>query len=103
MAGIPRVEGNDEHLAIDVIIFAGGFTTEKEGLVRVDPNNLSSPAARKFPAVDSFWRDPTEPKQWYAGCLMHSLDYGNSAVGFIHGFRYLIRSQFRYIRENFFS
>jgi len=103
MTGIHHPDGFDEHLAIDVIIFAGGFTTEKEGLVRVDPNNLSSPAARKFPAVDAFWRDPTEPKQWYAGCLMHSLDYGNSAGGFIHGFRYLIRSQFNYIREKFFS
>eukprot|EP00940_MAST-03C_sp_MAST-3C-sp2_P002637 g2637.t1 len=97
------VSGMVETLNIDRIIFAGGFTTEKKGLVRVDQNPKAARAARKFPVVDAFWSDPDVPNRWYAGCLMHSLDYGNSAGGFIHGFRYLVRSQFRHIREQFFS
>jgi len=86
-----------------IVIFAGGFTTAVPGLVHVETNISAPTVNRKFPKVDTFWADPEVPRKWYSGCLMHSLDYGKSAGGFIHGFRYLVRAQFRYIRARFYG
>eukprot|EP00966_Prymnesium_polylepis_P130082 3008415-Prymnesium_polylepis.1 len=62
-------------------VYAGGFTGMRPGLV--DTPGLIG----KFPASGVFWEDPTVPKKWYAGCLMHGTDFRVSAGGFIHGFR----------------
>lgn len=76
-----------------VILFAGGFTTDRAHLVKTNSSRGASKAARRFPRVSSWWEDPSQPRKWYAGALMHGTDYGVSAGGFIHGFRYLVRAQ----------
>jgi len=80
---------------IDTVVYAGGFTTQRDGLVNVSHG--------KFPAIGDWWSDPAQPNRWYAGCLMHSADFRKSAGGFIHGFRYLVRAQFRHIQAAYFG
>eukprot|EP00039_Didymoeca_costata_P011455 m.160913 g.160913 ORF g.160913 m.160913 type:complete len:604 (-) comp15178_c0_seq5:163-1974(-) len=77
----------------DVLIFCGGFTTKQEGLI--DAMNEST--GSRFPILGPFYSDPRIENKWYAGANMHGGDYRKSAGGFIHGFRYLIRAQIRFI------
>lgn len=72
----------------DAIVFCGGFRVRRFG----------QSSTTKFPKLDLFWRDVQNPRVFYAGVAMHSTDLGVSSGGFVHGFRYLIRAQWRYIR-----
>ena len=74
-------------------IFCGGFSGRRPGLV----DDMDMNAKGKFPRTDSFYGVRGVPNAWYAGALMHGRDYQISAGGFIHGFRYLVRSQSRFI------
>ena len=78
------------------VVYSAGFTAQRDGLVDAVLHG-------RFPNVTDWWADPRQPNRWYAGCLMHSLDFKESAGGFIHGFRYLIRAQFRHIRAKHFG
>jgi thioredoxin reductase len=49
------------------------------------PNN-------KFPALNKDWCSSNVPDLYFAGTLMHSLDYKKTMSGFIHGFRYNIKA-----------
>ena len=82
-----------------VAIFAGGFTTQRPGLVPAG----DGVGRGKFPPVGPFWEDLRTAGKLYAGVLMHSVDYRQSAGGFIHGFRYLIRAQIRYLQQRSFG
>jgi hypothetical protein len=83
-------------LGVDALIFAGGFTTARPGLV-------DATYKHKFPEAGAFWEDVAEPRRWFAGALMHSHDFRISAGGFVHGFRYLVRAQFRHIRRRHYA
>jgi len=49
----------------------------------------------KYPVIYDTYEVPTVPGLFFAGTLAHSLDFKKSAGGFIHGFRYAVRSLFR--------
>ncbi len=74
----------------DYIIFCGGFTTASN-LVEIRDRN------DKFPRMRPFFEHEMHDNVWYAGCIMHRFDFKKSAGGFVHGFRYLIRSQVRFM------
>ena len=80
----------DEHRTFnfDTVIYAGGFTTQRDGLVNVTEG-------AKFPELGEWWSDPAQPNRWYSGCNMHGADFRRSAGGFVHGFRYLVRLTWR--------
>ena len=82
-------------LGINSVVYAAGFTTQRNGIVSVTRG--------KFPQVGDWWSDPEQPNRWFAGSLMHSLDFRESAGGFIHGFRYLVRTQFHHVRAAHFG
>jgi thioredoxin reductase len=69
----------------DRVIAATGF--------RFDPAPLAAlhiPTCHhgKFPAMTSEYRCPTSPGLYFAGIVMHAIDYRKTMSGFIHGFRY---------------
>lgn len=74
----------------EVVVYAGGFTGSRPGIAHVKDGH-------RFPEVGSFWKDRRDAGRYYSGNLMHGADYRQSAGGFIHGFRYSIRAQFRHI------
>ena len=79
----------------DVIIYCGGFTGLRHNIV----TRMSVGSKRRFPESHEFYSVPnSEGRGWYAGVLMHDHDYKKSSGGFVHGFRYLIRAQYRYLR-----
>ena len=96
--GCRDVLASTRQFGITRVVYAGGFTTQRDGLVNVTGSS-------KFPRVGAWWSDPdpNQPNRWFAGSLMHALDFRESAGGFIHGFRYLVRAQFHHVRAAHFG
>jgi hypothetical protein len=79
---------------ISTVVFCGGFTGEQRGLVE----DMDPAARSKFPRLAPFYGiRAAGARGWYAGALMHGRDFRRSAGGFVHGFRYLVRAQVRYV------
>lgn len=49
----------------------------------------------KYPLIKPNFESNGVPRMWFAGANAHSLDWKKSAGGFIHGFRYTVRSLHR--------
>mmetsp|Transcript_22014 Transcript_22014/g.36369 ORF Transcript_22014/g.36369 Transcript_22014/m.36369 type:complete len:561 (+) Transcript_22014:36-1718(+) len=77
----------------NVTIFCGGFTAKRSGLVE----DMSEETNGRFPRLGAMYAIPRASNGWYAGSVMHAADYRQSAGGFVHGFRYLVRAQTRFI------
>lgn len=58
-------------------------------------------AMDKFPALDPDWRSKNVPDLYFAGVLMHSLDYRKTMSGFIHGFRYNVQALANILDETY--
>jgi hypothetical protein len=82
-----------EEFKTNVTIFCGGFTGQQGRLV----DDMDPRTKHKFPRVSPFFGAVGVPNAWYAGALMHGTDFKRSSGGFIHGFRYLVRAQARYV------
>lgn len=57
----------------------------------------------KYPSVHSNYEAVGVPGLYFAGTLLHGLDFRKSAGGFIHGFRYTSRVLFRLLEESNFG
>ena len=80
--------------SIDAFVYCGGFTSARASLV-TDMNDVTK---NRFPLTDEFYKVRNSfSRGWYSGVVMHGNDYKISAGGFVHGFRYLIRSQARFM------
>jgi thioredoxin reductase len=53
----------------------------------------------RFPALTSAWESTNVPDLYFAGTLMQARDYKVSTGGFIHGFRYGVRSRYRLLQQ----
>ena len=81
------------HHFANTTVWCGGWSGARAGLVD-DLDSVSS----KYPVYGPFFSARAHPRSvWYAGALMHGLDWRKSAGGFVHGFRYLIRAQARFM------
>jgi thioredoxin reductase len=55
----------------------------------------------RFPALTSAWESTNVPDLYFAGTLMQARDYKVSTGGFIHGFRYGVRSLYRMLDQRY--
>lgn len=55
----------------------------------------------RFPALTSMWEAVNVPHMYFIGTLMQSRDFRISQSGFIHGFRYNIRSLFHILATRY--
>ena len=55
----------------------------------------------RFPALTSAWESTNVPDLYFAGTLMQARDYKVSTSGFIHGFRYGVRSLYRMLEQRY--
>jgi len=79
---------------VDFVIYCGGFTGFRPSII----TNMSAQSNFRFPASGEFYSIlNSNNRGWYAGVLMHEHDYKKSSGGFVHGFRYLIKSQLKFI------
>lgn len=51
-------------------------------------SDVAARPTQKYPYLDYDYRSPTVQGLYFTGTIAHSLDYRQSAGGFIHGFRY---------------
>ncbi|XP_072561092.1 FAD-dependent oxidoreductase domain-containing protein 2 [Paramormyrops kingsleyae] len=61
----------------------------------------SSMARGRFPGVTAWYEGKRTPGLFVLGAAAHSRDYRTSAGGFIHGFRYMIRSVHRVLEHRY--
>jgi pyruvate/2-oxoglutarate dehydrogenase complex dihydrolipoamide dehydrogenase (E3) component len=54
--------------------------------------DISMTINNKYPFIKNNYESANNDNLYFIGSLMHSLDYRKSSGGFIHGFRYLIKS-----------
>src|SRR5262249_27064891 len=55
----------------------------------------------RFPAQTCEWESTNVPDLYFAGTLMQVRDYRKSTGGFIHGFRYCVRSLHRMLERKY--
>jgi hypothetical protein len=55
----------------------------------------------RFPAQTPGWESVNVPDLFFAGTLMQQRDYRKSTTGFIHGFRYCVRSLSRMLADRY--
>jgi hypothetical protein len=81
--------GHETTIRYDRVICCTGF--------RFDPSIFDHSAAPetchgdRFPALTTNFESINRPGLFFAGALMHGLDYRKHTSGFIHGFRYNVR------------
>jgi len=57
--------------------------------------------SNRFPAQTTEWESTNVPDLYFAGTLMQARDYRKSTSGFIHGFRYCVRSLHRMLESKY--
>jgi hypothetical protein len=77
----------------NITIWCGGWSGERRGLIE----DMDNDRRRKYPRYSPFFGVRNTTRAWFAGSLMHGVDWKRSAGGFVHGFRYLVRAQARYV------
>jgi thioredoxin reductase len=89
--------GETEELTYDRVIVCTGF--------RFD-HSIFAPECRpemviddRFPAQTPEWESVNVPNLYFAGTIMQANDFEKHASGFIHGFRYNVRSLFRMLEK----
>ncbi|MDQ3157286.1 MAG: NAD(P)-binding domain-containing protein [Actinomycetota bacterium] len=81
--------GHETTIRYDRVICCTGF--------RFNPSVFDDSAAPetchddRFPSLTSSFESVNRPGLYFAGALMHGLDYQKHTSGFIHGFRYNVR------------
>ena len=55
----------------------------------------------KYPLMTENFESKNVPGLYFAGTLMHGNDFRKSAGGFIHGFRYLVKSMFHQLEMRY--
>lgn len=100
MARALAFEHSHQRFYFDRVIRALGF--------RFNPalfDNASVPieydAIGKYPQMTADYEAPQAPGLFFLGTIMHARDWRQSSGGFIHGFRYLVRSLHRRLEQRF--
>jgi thioredoxin reductase len=86
----------------DYIIRAIGWTFDDsifEGTTKPQMEKPGEITKRggKYPSMTAAYESTNVPGLYFAGAVSHALDFGESAGGFIHGFRYTSRALTRYL------
>jgi thioredoxin reductase len=94
-----HASGESEELTYDRVIVCTGF--------RFD-DSIFAPECRpviavsdRFPAQTREWESVNVPGLYFAGTIMQANDLKQTASGFIHGFRYNVRAQFRMLEKKY--
>ncbi|HSF42213.1 MAG TPA: NAD(P)-binding domain-containing protein [Thermoanaerobaculia bacterium] len=92
-----HAHGETEELRYDRVIVATGFRFDNTIFAEECRPELI--INNRFPAQTSEWESVNVPGLYFAGTLMQANDFKKSTSGFIHGFRYNVRSLFRMLEK----
>lgn len=96
---VPRHANETEQIEYDHVLRCTGFQFDTSLFA---PS--CTPALRinnRFPALTSAWEVVNVPHMYVIGTLMQSRDFHTTQSGFIHGFRYNIRSLFHMLAARY--
>jgi thioredoxin reductase len=88
-----HAHGETEELVYDRVIVCTGFRFDNS--IFAEECRPELVINNRFPAQTSEWESINVPGLYFAGTLMQANDFKKSTSGFIHGFRYNVRSLFR--------
>ncbi len=94
-----HAHGESEELFYDRVISCTGF--------RFDPSIFDESCTPelciddRFPRQSSAWESTSVEGLYFAGALMHMRDYKKTTSGFIHGFRYNVRTLVRLLEARY--
>ena len=92
-------DGEREVLEYDRIICCTGFRFDTD--IFADDCTPAMAIDDRFPDQDPFWQSTNVPDLYFAGTITQMRDYKRSTSGFIHGFRYNVRSLFRALETRY--
>lgn len=92
-------DGEREVLAYDRIICCTGFRFDAD--IFADDCRPALAIDDRFPAQDALWQSTNVPDLYFAGTITQMRDYKRSTSGFIHGFRYNVRSLYRALEARY--
>jgi thioredoxin reductase len=96
-----HAKGEKRTIYYDHIIAAAGFKFDVS--IFDESCQPEMCAMGKFPVLNQDWSSVNVPDMFFAGVLMHSLDYKKTMSGFIHGFRYNVRALSHILAEKYDS
>eukprot|EP00794_Sanderia_malayensis_P008745 gene8745-9679_t len=83
----------------DTVIRCMGFRFDNSIFSKNIRPKKSAGKAKKYPAVKNNYESTVTNGMFFAGTIIHSLDWRKSAGGFIHGFRYTTRALHRILEH----
>ncbi len=92
-----HARGESEELTYDRVIVCAGFRFDDS--IFAEDCRPELMINNRFPAQTPEWESVNAPGLYFAGTLMQANDYKKHASGFIHGFRYNVRSLFRMLEK----
>lgn len=92
-----HAHGETEELRYDRVIVSTGFRFDNSIFAEECRPELI--INNRFPAQTSEWESVNVPGLYFAGTLMQANDFKKATSGFIHGFRYTVRSLFRMLEK----
>ncbi|UII24656.1 NAD(P)-binding domain-containing protein [Fulvivirga maritima] len=94
-----HANGEEEVLEYDKVIVCTGFKLDKSIFA---PNCMPATVINdKLPALNLDWESQNIPHMYFAGTLMQSNAYKKNTSGFIHGFRYNVRTLFHILQYKY--
>jgi thioredoxin reductase len=94
-----HAEGETETLTYDSVLNCTGFVMDLSIYGQsAKPQTVYND---KFPAMRSNWESTNVEGLFFAGVLSHGLDYKKHTSGFIHGFRYCVRTLFHLLEQRY--
>jgi cation diffusion facilitator CzcD-associated flavoprotein CzcO len=94
-----HAEGEVEELPYDRVLRCTGFRFDASIF---DAGAMPELAIHdRFPALTPEWESVNQPGMFFAGTIMQSQGYKKSTSGFIHGFRYNVRTLHHILAERF--
>jgi len=93
--------GEREVLAYDAVLNCTGFVFDSDFYdASCMPNQIAN---GKFPELKSNWESTNVEGLFFTGVLSHSIDYKKHTSGFIHGFRYCVRTMFHLLEQRYYD
>ncbi|HZD10506.1 MAG TPA: NAD(P)-binding domain-containing protein [Candidatus Binatia bacterium] len=94
-----HAKGQTTVVSYDHVILCTGFRFDD---TIFDENCRPALAIReKFPAQTAEWESANVPDLYFAGTIMQACDYKKTMSGFIHGFRYNVRTLFHIVERKY--
>ncbi|MFA0812838.1 NAD(P)-binding domain-containing protein [Microbulbifer epialgicus] len=94
-----HAKGEVEELVYDRVLICTGFKFDAS--IFDDGCKPELSICDRFPKMNEQWESSNIRDLFFAGTITQQRDYRKTASGFIHGFRYNVRSLFRFLEDRF--